>query len=338
MIKKLIYSIILSFIFVVLSATSVQADEVMGGYTVEPVPNSHQIDPDLGYFFLCEKEGTKDCLGVKLINSSDQTKVLKVVVTNANTNYNGLLDYTGKIKDNKDLKQPLTSIVKTTQSEVTVPAKSEVETTLDVKMPKDKFSGVIVGGIVISEKNDDSTTKHEKEIMVENKYNYTIGVVLTNDANTRMNQHISVSLEKVAPVLSDGRKIIQADILNPYSYIFDKASVTGEIREKNSDKILQKQEKTNVNIAPHSVYPFQFDWKKDELKAGDYVFSGVVQASGKKWVLEQPFKITSSSAKEINEKSIYHVIIPQWLKISWLIVLLVNIVGTSYLVFKYSKK
>lgn len=224
-----------------LGALSVQADEIMGGYTIKPIPNEHQIDPSLGYFYLWEREGAKDHLGVKLINSSDQVKVLKVAVTNANTNYNGLLDYTGKIKDNKDLKQPLTSIVKVSQPEVTVPAKSEVETILDVAMPKDKFSGVIVGGIVVSEKNDGFAKKQKKEITVENKYNYTIGVVLTNDANTVMNQHISVSLEKVAPVLSDGRKIIQADILNSYSYIFNKASVSGEIREKNSDKILQKQ-------------------------------------------------------------------------------------------------
>ncbi|MEY8446654.1 DUF916 and DUF3324 domain-containing protein [Enterococcus ratti] len=338
MIKKVIYSILLSFIFAITGTVSVQANEMLGGYTIERVPNKHQIDSNLGYFYLFEQAGTQDRLGVKLVNSSNQAKVLKVKVTNANTNSNGLLDYTGSLKDHKDLKQPLSSIVKAAQTEVTVPAKSTIETTLTVSMPKEKFSGVIVGGIVVSEKSNEEKNKQKEEVSIQNTYNYTLGVVLTNDAKTVMNQHVSVTLDKVAPILSDGKKIVQADILNPNSYIFDKATVSGDIRKKDSDKVLKKQEKTDVSIAPHSVYPFQFDWGKDELTPGEYLFTGSVKAGGKEWFFNRVFKITADSAKEINEQSIYYVVIPLWLRISWIVVLLINIVGTGYLVIKRVKK
>ena len=141
---KKVQSIILFLMFMFIGTLDVQAEEIMGGYTIERIPNVHQIDINLGYFYLCEQPGTQDQLGVKLINSSNQEKRLTIKVTNANTNVNGLLDYTGTIKDNKDLKLPLTSIVKSTQSEVKVPAKSEVNTSLTVTLPKEKFPGVVV--------------------------------------------------------------------------------------------------------------------------------------------------------------------------------------------------
>ncbi|WP_260441711.1 DUF916 domain-containing protein [Enterococcus hirae] len=156
---KKVQSIILFLMFI--GTLDVQAEEIMGGYTIERIPNVHQIDINLGYFYLCEQPGTQDQLGVKLINSSNQEKRLTIKVTNANTNVNGLLDYTGTIKDNKDLKLPLTSIVKSTQSEVKVPAKSEVKTSLTVTLPKEKFPGVVVGGIVVSEKAE-KTPKDQK--------------------------------------------------------------------------------------------------------------------------------------------------------------------------------
>ncbi|EPA0826506.1 DUF3324 domain-containing protein [Enterococcus hirae] len=337
MLKK-VQSIILFLMFMFIGTLDVQAEEIMGGYTIERIPNVHQIDINLGYFYLCEQPGTQDQLGVKLINSSNQEKRLTIKVTNANTNVNGLLDYTGTIKDNKDLKLPLTSIVKSTQSEVKVPAKSEVNTSLTVTLPKEKFPGVVVGGIVVSEKAEKTPKDQKKEVSIENTYNYTLGVVLTNNAKTKMNQPISVTLEKVAPILSNGRKIIQADILNPNPYIFDQATVAGKILEKNTDKVIKEQQKTNVNIAPYSVYLFQFDWKKDELKAGTYVFTGSVKAGGKEWLFSKEFTINPTTANDINEQSLYHVVVPQWLQISWIILFLVNVAGIIYLAIRYKKK
>lgn len=334
---KKVQSIILFLMFMFIGTLDVQAEEIMGGYTIERIPNVHQIDINLGYFYLCEQPGTQDQLGVKLINSSNQEKRLTIKVTNANTNVNGLLDYTGTIKDNKDLKLPLTSIVKSTQSEVKVPAKSEVKTSLTVTLPKEKFPGVVVGGIVVSEKAEKTPKDQKKEVSIENTYNYTLGVVLTNNAKTKMNQPISVTLEKVAPILSNGRKIIQADILNPNPYVFSQAEVAGDITYLKDNKVVKSKKMENVSIAPYSSFPFQFDWNKEELKPGKYLFKGTVKTKEKTWKFEKEFEIKEDQAKKINKESVFKLQIPNWLNISCILLLILSIVNIILLLIRRSK-
>ncbi|TGY19311.1 DUF916 domain-containing protein, partial [Enterococcus hirae] len=62
-------------------AENVNNDEQPGGYTIEGIPNEHQIDPTSGYFYLDEDPGSKDEIKVKLTNSSGQDKTLLVKIT-----------------------------------------------------------------------------------------------------------------------------------------------------------------------------------------------------------------------------------------------------------------
>lgn len=177
-----------------------------GGYTIEGIPDAHQIDDNVGYFFLEEPVGSTDQIKVKLVNDSTSDKTLVVKVTNANTNVNGIIDYSGSLPDHPRLETPLTSIVKPQTKEVVVAAQSEVETTLDVKMPEKKQEGVIVGGVEVSEKEPETTA--ENNLSVRNVYSYTIGIVLTNDRNVQINQSKSVELEHVGAKLDDGKKVV----------------------------------------------------------------------------------------------------------------------------------
>jgi len=301
----------------------------MGGYTIEGVPNEHQIDKNVSYFFLEEQPGEKDQIKIKLLNDSTEEKTLNVKVTNANTNSNGLIDYTGTLKDHASLKTPLTSIVKPQVTEVKVAPKSETETKLDIQMPEEKQEGIILGGVVVSEKSDE--TKKEKNASFGNAYRYTLGVVLTNDKEIQVNKNKEIELEKVGAILSDGRKIVQADLLNPTSYIFGEAIVSGKILNKSETQTIRERKKEKVKIAPHSVYPFQFDWKKEELKPGNYVFEGQVKTKERKWVVKQAFMIRAEEAKQINEKSVFKLFIPVWLKLSVAIVGVVTLITTVFL-------
>ncbi|TGY23701.1 DUF916 domain-containing protein, partial [Enterococcus hirae] len=62
-------------------AENVSSNEQPGGYTIEGIPNEHQIDPTSGYFYLDEGPGSKDGIKVKLTNSSGQDKTLLVKIT-----------------------------------------------------------------------------------------------------------------------------------------------------------------------------------------------------------------------------------------------------------------
>lgn len=315
--------------------TSSSSSQLAGGYTIEGVPNEHQLDKNVSYFYLKENPGDKDQVKVKLTNDSSEEKTLEVKVTNANTNANGLIDYTGQLKDHRSLKYPLTSMAKATQKEVKVPAKSSVETAVDIQMPKQTLPGVTIGGITVSEKQ--SEKKKQNELSIGNVYTYTIGLVVTNESVVEPKKNVSVALDHVGAVLFDGRKMVQADILNPNPYMFTDATVKGKIYEKGATKALKEQEKSNVSIAPYSVYPFQFDWEKEELKAGTYVFKGTVEANGKTWNFDQEFDISAEKAKTINHDAVVKIYIPSWLTYSSYGLSVVSILGTIYLFLRRKK-
>lgn len=308
------------------------SSQLAGGYTIEGVPSDHQLDKNVSYFYLKETPGEKDQVKVKLTNDSSEEKTLKIKVTNANTNNNGIIDYTGQIKDHSSLEYPLTSMAKASQSEVKVPAKSSVETTIDIKMPDQTLPGVTVGGITVSDKQQENKSK--KEVSIGNVYTYTLGLVLTNESVVEPKKNVSVELDRVGAILFNGKKIVQADILNKNPYMFADATVKGEILKEGTNKVIKEQEKSKVSIAPYSVFPFQIDWAKEELKPGKYVFRGTVKASGKTWKFEKAFEITEDKAKKINNEAVFKIYIPNWLTYGSYGLGAISILGSIYLVVR----
>ena len=192
-----------------------------------------------------------------------------------------------------------------------VPANGEAIATLDLKMPEKEQEGIILGGIVVSDLTNKDTSN--KQLSVENTYSYTLGVVLTNqeaDPVMSVNEGVDLTLENVEAKLVAGKKVVQADIVNPNPYILEKSTVEGEILQAEGEKVVQTHKTENVRMAPYSVYPFQFDWKKEELKPGDYIFKGRVISEKNTWEFTQKFTISEEQTKIINKESTFKVQIP----------------------------
>ena len=75
------------------------------------------------------------------------------------------------------LKIPFSKIAKV-KKETKIPAKSTITLDVNVEMPNESFDGVILGGLYFKEKENDKEKKSAKEVQIENKYAYAIGVVL----------------------------------------------------------------------------------------------------------------------------------------------------------------
>ena len=140
------------------------------------------------------------------------------------------------------------------EEEMKVPPKSEKVAELDVQMPSEELEGGTLGGVVVSEKS--SEKEKDQNVAVENTYSYTIGILLANDPNVKINQNKSVELEKVAAVLSDGKKVVQADILNPHPYIFGEATVEGKILDETGKKVIQEEKKRTGQNCSTVLLPF----------------------------------------------------------------------------------
>ncbi|EOS7991163.1 DUF3324 domain-containing protein, partial [Enterococcus hirae] len=232
------------------------------------------------------------------------------------------------LKNDSSLKIPLTSLVKSTEKEIVIPKKSYKETKLEINMPDKSVQGVIVGGVVVSEIKD---KQNQKNISVGNDYSYTIGIVLTNGNKVDIYKNVSVKLENINGELSDGKKIVQANILNPNPYIFSKAQVKGSVYSEDGTKKIKENSMDNVSIAPYSCLPFQIDWGKEDLKPGKYLFKGTVKTAENTWNFERKFDIAGDKAKEINKQSVFKVILPNWFKYSSVVLIILIVLGTIYI-------
>lgn len=326
-----------SFIFINTSTIYAQDDAELsaGGYTIEGIPNPHQTDPTIGYFDLHESPGEKDQLKVKLINQSTHEKKLSIKVTNGNTNSNGLVDYTGKLENHHSLKVPLNSILFPSQETVTIPPNSEKETILNLTMPPEQFAGVILGGIQVSDVTKTATTS--KKTSINNQFIYTLGVVLKNDPKTETFKNVSVALADVQSKLIFGKKVVEAKFLNENPYIFGKSTVQGTITNAETRHVIQEEKKENVTIAPQSIFPFQFDWKKKEIKPGNYIFDGTVKTKDNVWRFSKKFTITEKQAEDLNKKTVFKIFIPDWLtasSIGFALLMIITSLWTVYLTHK----
>ena len=332
--KILVVPIFLIFIGL---TNNIFADEkdITGGFTIQGIPNEHQIDKNAGYFYLRENPGEEDIIKIKLINSSKKEKLLKLDVVDANTNSNGIIDYTGVLKNSDYLKEPLTSFLRPEKTEIKVPANSDVEVNLPLSFPKKRFTGIIMGGILVSEKKN---INNQEQKSISNEYSYTIGVVLTNENKTELFKNISVNLQRVSAKLSTGKKVVQADILNPHPYIFSKAEVKGAVYNEDGKTKINENSLNNVSIAPYSELPFQIDWQKDDLKPGIYIFKGSVKTEENTWNFEKKFEIKNTEAKKINAESVFKVVLPTWFIYSGYLVILINIIGSFYIIIRKVKK
>ncbi|MBO0431311.1 DUF916 and DUF3324 domain-containing protein [Enterococcus sp. DIV0660C] len=334
--KKIIlcFSLIISYLCFINVDVNADENDSNISFTIEGLPNDKQIDENVPYYHLKEEPGEKDQITIKLINNSDREISLETSITNANTNLNGLMDYTGTRADHASLKIPLTSILTCKEKIVKVPAKSSVNQQFDISMPSEKFDGVIIGGIVVAEKNESKTD--DQSLSLNNEYKYTMGVVLTNQDDNVIKKNISLILEEVSPKLFDGKKTVEANILNDNPYIFSGKSLKAKIYSQENNDLVNEISLKNISIAPHSSLPVQFDWGKADLKSGNYIFKGnLIDTDGKEWKFEKNFVIKAEEAKSINEKSVFKVEIPSYLATLNFCIIIITLILTTVHFYKY---
>ncbi|MGH1775945.1 DUF3324 domain-containing protein, partial [Enterococcus raffinosus] len=219
---------------------------------------------------------------------------------------------------------------------ISIPENSSKEVTLKVKMPEKRQTGVIMGGIVVSEQKED--TQKTKRISVGNTFSYTLGVLLTNDNDKTYQKNISLDLTDVEAKLLDGRKIVEAKILNNNPYIFGTAKMEGKIMSDDSHQVvIHEKKQEGISIAPFSIFPFQIDYGKDELTPGKYVFKGVVTTDEKKWHFIKKFEITGEQAKKINKESVFKVRISPLLTNAFYILIISNVIALTVIILKRGK-
>lgn len=271
-------------------------------FSVNAVIPDNQIDKEKSYFDLKVTPGEKQKLKVKLRNTTDKEIVINPHIQSAKTNKNGVIDYTpNKIKKDDTLKIAMEDVAKVPE-EVTVPPQSEKDLTIEVTVPKDKFDGVILGGIYLKE--DTSKNKEEdkeKDVAIKNEYSYVVALQMRqNDNKVKPMLHMN----EVNPETQNARNVIVANIQNSEPMIISKLKIDATVNKKGSKDNLAILKKENLQVAPNSNFNIAVPLEGEKLEAGTYILNMKAESAGKEWQFKKEFSISADKATTMNEKDV----------------------------------
>ncbi|WP_413522213.1 DUF916 and DUF3324 domain-containing protein [Brochothrix thermosphacta] len=295
-----IFLITFIFFLSLMPTTFSKASEL--NFSVNAVIPDNQIDKEKSYFDLKVTPGEKQKLIVKLRNTTDKEIVINPHIQSAKTNKNGVIDYTpNKIKKDDTLKIAMEDVAKVPE-EVTVPPQSEKDLTIEVTVPKDKFDGVILGGIYLKE--DTSKNKEEdkeNDVAIKNEYSYVVALQMRqNDNKVKPMLHMN----EVNPETQNARNVIVANIQNSEPMIISKLKIDATVNKKGSKDNLAILKKENLQVAPNSNFNIAAPLEGEKLEAGTYILNMKAESAGKEWQFKKEFSISADKATTMNEKDV----------------------------------
>ncbi|ATF26298.1 MULTISPECIES: DUF916 and DUF3324 domain-containing protein [Brochothrix] len=295
-----IFLITFIFFLSLMPTTFSKASEL--NFSVNAVIPDNQIDKEKSYFDLKVTPGEKQKLKVKLRNTTDKEIVINPHIQSAKTNKNGVIDYTpNKIKKDDTLKIAMEDVAKVPE-EVTVPPQSEKDLTIEVTVPKDKFDGVILGGIYLKE--DTSKNKEEdkeNDVAIKNEYSYVVALQMRqNDNKVKPMLHMN----EVNPETQNARNVIVANIQNSEPMIISKLKIDATVNKKGSKDNLAILKKENLQVAPNSNFNIAVPLEGEKLEAGTYILNMKAESAGKEWQFKKEFSISADKATTMNEKDV----------------------------------
>ncbi|WP_439443092.1 DUF916 and DUF3324 domain-containing protein [Listeria aquatica] len=293
---KLLIGILIVLLCVVTYSAKPQAAEFNFG--VKTIIPDNQIDKGKTYFNLLVSPGQQQELKIQLNNDTDEDVTVSNSVNTATTNINGVVDYEkGKKNANVNLSNRMEDIIEM-PSEITIPKQGKTELKIKLTVPKSKFEGMLAGGITIQEKTNE--TKKAKSNGIQNKYAYTIGLLLQEDKNLDIKENPKLGEVKASQV--NKRNVISTDIQNAVPKYMNKVQISANITRKGKSESVYSYEKKNMQIAPNSRFQFLVPLKGEKLEGGDYTLHLKMRSEEGKWDFTKNFKINSDVAKAYNDQ------------------------------------
>jgi len=289
-------------------------------FAVTPITPKNQIDQDNTYFDLLLSPNQITEANVNLRNDTDKEVTVGISLNTATTNSNVVVEYGhNDLPRDKSLEYDLKDYVQYPES-ITLKPKSEQTVPFKIKMPDKAFNGVIAGGITFKEEGKNETKSSGKQgLSIENEYSYVVALLMRqNEKEVQPN----LILHDVKPGQINARNTILANLQNDQKTYINQVAVNAQITKKGSDKVLYKEEKDDLQIAPNSSFSFPISLKEQALEPGDYQLTMTVsgnenqkgaftQKVGDKtnhfeqqWTFKKAFRIDGKTAKELNEKDV----------------------------------
>lgn len=232
-----------------------QAETV--GFGAAPLLPENQLT-QASYFDLLVKPGTSQDVQIQLENFENEPKTLALTPTTAFTNEAGKLDYSSS--NHVPLAGPNFREITSKQQVITLQPLEKRVVTFTIDLPKEKFDGVLLGGIQITWETTSSGT-------LQQEVAYTIGVMLREDETLP-----EPKLQLVDVTTANNQLAVQ--LKNPTGALISQYQMTGSLSKGNQTITLAPQ---TISIAPQDAFTLILE-SKEKITAGNYTlklnFSG----------------------------------------------------------------
>lgn len=267
-------------------------------YTVEAVLPDNQVSQNT-YFDLQMQPGQEQMLTLAVSNLSDHPIRVSVTPHDAYTNRNGLISYDqDKVKLSPHANLQLTDLISEKQ-EVRLAARESKQVAFRLKMPKESFSGYLLGAFRIQEEQEADISKEEDQLSVTNQFVYTVGVKLREKMEAI---DPVVNLERVKPELVANKPQIVVTLVNDAPTIARNTKIHAEVYK--GERMIYETTKDQLALAPYSYFDFGIGTDNQPLKAGKYLVKLTAYSHDKKWQFEKNFTIQKKEAEKINEEAV----------------------------------
>ncbi len=270
---------LLAFFLIKLNTASAQENQEIG-FSYRNIPVKNQLSSG-SFFDLMMKPGQKQALLTEITNTSNEEIVIKVTVSNATTAESGIINYSpSNAKNTDELKPSLKELAKVPKT-ITIPKGATRNLKIELTMPKEKFAGILLGGIqleqVITESEDNNKKKDQSFVSSQFAYVYSISL-----RESKEEQKIELTyLDSQFQSTTEGERVVTR-FSNDSAAIVKGMQVEAEITAKNSEKVLISKKTSNLKMAPQSIIDFSMDTK--DLEEGQtYKLHMTVTQNGKKW-------------------------------------------------------
>ncbi|MGJ8729566.1 WxL protein peptidoglycan domain-containing protein [Listeria aquatica] len=297
--KKIFYIVVCLIAFCLIYPAQTLAKNTSSdmAYYVEAIIPDNQMDQTKTYFDLLAKPGEWQTLQLRVHNARSEELTLEIKPHTARTGTGGDIDYSGDDKSSLATSLPY-SIEELLEGEEQVTLKPNETRTVSftLKVPKKAFSGVLLGGFYIHEKNQAKQVDDKKEgVSIKNQYAYVIGCKVRVDEEEE-EQQFALKTPKLTkwndlPAISVG-------LTNEASRILSQYELQGEIRNHSGKKI-QEIKKRTFSMAPDSVYQLIEKVSLDDFSSGKYSYALTVKGENEVWHLKKNFTISGDQIKQV---------------------------------------
>lgn len=299
--KFLWFSLLTAAIAVCFQLISLQTHAAMN-FTVTPLPAEKQLDKTKNYFDLGMHPNEKTVVKVAVKNNQDYPITVQLRANTARTNDNGTIDYT--IADPKKADK---SLIIDLSKHISVPREIKLDAgqkrvlSIPIQLPDKAYKGTLLAGLHLIEKEKE-TKQVKKQIAIENRYAYVIGIRIT-DPDNKQEPKPSLHLHQIFPSQVNHHNVLKANLQNSKAVLIDKLQVQAKVTKKGSKKVLHQNQKAYMRMAPNSNFNFGVSWENQAFRAGEYTLHLQATDGDKVWKWTRDFEIKQKEAKAMNQQA-----------------------------------